>query len=156
RSGRPDVLWTKLPGFVSAHRRLCQQDSARGEAGRHSGRAADQIRSRRERAYGRSPRHYPAADAARPRRRGDRMIQRRDFIALLGGAAAVWPLAARAQQAGRLPTIGVLGTSTPSGWREWTAAFVRRLNELGWTEGRTVAIEMRWAHGRSESFAEIA
>jgi putative tryptophan/tyrosine transport system substrate-binding protein len=65
-------------------------------------------------------------------------------------------VAAQAQQAGKLPTIGFLGASTPSNWNRWTAAFVRRLGELGWIEGRTVAIEYRWAEGRSEHFAEIA
>ena len=84
------------------------------------------------------------------------MIQRREFITLLGGAAVAWPFAARAQQAGKLPTIGFLGSSSASGWSPWTAAFVQRLNELGWVEGRTVAIEYRWADGRSERFAEIA
>src|SRR5215813_924795 len=83
-------------------------------------------------------------------------IGRRELLAALGGAAAAWPLAARAQQAGKLPTIGFLGSSSASGWSPWTAAFVQRLNELGWVEGRTVAIEYRWADGRSERFAEIA
>jgi putative ABC transport system substrate-binding protein len=80
------------------------------------------------------------------------VIGRREFTTLLGGAAA-WPLAARAQQPAKLPTIGFLGTSTRS---EWTTAFVQRLNELGWIEGRTVTIEYRWAEGRIERFAEIA
>src|SRR5712691_10845876 len=80
-------------------------------------------------------------------------MRRREFITLLGGAA-VWPLAARAQQSGKLPTIGFLGTTTASA--PWTAAFVQRLHELGWIEGRTVAIEYRWAEARSEHFAEIA
>jgi putative tryptophan/tyrosine transport system substrate-binding protein len=83
-------------------------------------------------------------------------MTRRQFITLLGGAAAAWPLAARAQQAGKLPTIGFLGASTPPNWSQWTAAFVQRMRELGWTEGRTVAIEYRWAEGRSERFTEIA
>jgi putative ABC transport system substrate-binding protein len=84
-------------------------------------------------------------------------VRRREFITLLGGAAALWPLAARAQQASKLPTIGFLGASTPFGaWSEWTAAFVQRLRELGWVEGRNVAIEYRWAEGRRERFAEIA
>jgi hypothetical protein len=56
------------------------------------------------------------------------MIRRREFITLLGGAAA-WPLAARAQQVGKVPTIGFLGASTPSAWSQWTAAFVQRLRE---------------------------
>jgi len=84
------------------------------------------------------------------------MIRRREFITLLGGAAAGWPLAARAQQAGRLPTIGFLGATTPTSAPTWTAAFVQRLHELGWIEGRTVAIEYRWAEGHSERYAEIA
>jgi putative tryptophan/tyrosine transport system substrate-binding protein len=81
---------------------------------------------------------------------------RREFITLLGGAAAAWPMAARAQQAGKVPTIGFLGSSSASGWSPWTAAFVQRLEALGWIEGRTVAIEYRWAEGRSERYAEIA
>jgi ABC-type uncharacterized transport system substrate-binding protein len=83
-------------------------------------------------------------------------MRRREFITLIGGAAAAWPLAARGQQPASLPTIGFLGASTPSAWNQWTAAFVKRLRELGWTEGRTVAIEYRWAEGRSERYTEIA
>jgi len=81
-------------------------------------------------------------------------MRRREFITLLGGAAA-WPLAARAQQRGKLPTIGYLGTTTASAWSPWTAAFVQRLRELGWIEGRNLAIEYRWAGARSEQFAEM-
>src|SRR5499433_2400180 len=84
-------------------------------------------------------------------------IRRRKFLAtLLGGAAAGWPFAARAQQAGKLPTIGFLGGTSPSVVSQSVAAFVQRLHELGWVEGRNVAIEYRWAEGRSERFAEIA
>jgi ABC-type uncharacterized transport system substrate-binding protein len=82
------------------------------------------------------------------------MIRRREFITLLGGTAA-WPLAARAQQS-TMPTIGILGPTKPAAWNEFVTAFMRRLRELGWIEGRTVAIEYRWADGRSERFAEIA
>jgi ABC-type uncharacterized transport system substrate-binding protein len=82
-------------------------------------------------------------------------MKRREFMTLLGGAAA-WPLAARAQQRAKLLTIGFLGTGTSSGWSQWTTAFERRLRELGWIEGRTIAIEYRWAEGRDERFAEIA
>jgi putative tryptophan/tyrosine transport system substrate-binding protein len=81
--------------------------------------------------------------------------RRRAFITLLGGAAA-WPLAARAQQPAKLPTIGFLGAATPSADTLWTAAFAHRLRELGWIEGRNVAIEYRWAEGREERFAEVA
>jgi ABC-type uncharacterized transport system substrate-binding protein len=83
-------------------------------------------------------------------------LKRREFITLLGGAAVAWPLAARAQQPGNLRTIGFLGQSTRSAASEWVAAFVQRLRELGWIEGRTVAIEYRWAEGRDERFAQIA
>src|SRR5215471_10352095 len=83
-------------------------------------------------------------------------MRRREFITLLGGAAAAWPIAARAQQPAKLPTIGYLGTAAASAWAPWTAAFVQRLRELGWIEGRTVVIEYRWADGRGERFADIA
>src|SRR5262245_49704591 len=83
-------------------------------------------------------------------------MKRRDFITLLGGAVAAWPRAARAQQPGKLPTIGYVGSGTPATQSAWVAAFVQRLHELGWVEGRTVAIEYRWAEGRNERFAEIA
>ena len=82
-------------------------------------------------------------------------MKRREFITLLGGAAA-WPLTARAQRSGRLPTIGVLGSATPATQGQWWAGFVERLRVLGWAEGRNVAIEYRWAEGRSERYAEIA
>jgi putative ABC transport system substrate-binding protein len=68
----------------------------------------------------------------------------------------VWPLAARAQQAPRLPTIGFLGSGTPATLGSRVAAFVQRLRELGWIESRTVAIEYRWAESRSERATEIA
>jgi putative tryptophan/tyrosine transport system substrate-binding protein len=89
---------------------------------------------------------------------GKRMfdLRRREFITLLGGAAAAWPLAARAQQAKKLPTIGFSGQSTRSAASEWVAAFTQRLRELDWIEGRTVTIEYRWSEGRTERFAQIA
>ena len=83
-------------------------------------------------------------------------IGRRELLVALGGAAAAWPLAARAQQPTKLPTIGYLGTASASAWAPWTAAFVQRLHELGWTDGRTVAIQYRWAEGRAERSAELA
>src|SRR5271165_7600490 len=81
-------------------------------------------------------------------------MRRRELITLLGGAAAVWPLTARVQPA-KVPTIGFLGVDA-SFWSPWTAAFVERLRELGWIEGRTIAIEYRWSEGRPERDAEIA
>jgi putative tryptophan/tyrosine transport system substrate-binding protein len=82
-------------------------------------------------------------------------VKRRAFITLIGGAAAR-PLAARAQRATKLPTIGFLGESTPSSQGLMFAAFVQRLRELGWIESRTIGIELRWGEGRNERFAEIA
>ena len=81
-------------------------------------------------------------------------MMRREFITLLGGAAAALPLAAHAQQPA-MPVIGYLGANTPSAENQRIAAFVQRLRELGWIEGRTIAIEVRWAEGRNERFAEI-
>ena len=81
-------------------------------------------------------------------------LRRREFIAVLSGTAAAWPLSARAQQP--VPIIGFLVAGTPASHGQWVAAFVQRLRELGWIEGRTVAIEYRWAEGHNERFAEIA
>jgi putative tryptophan/tyrosine transport system substrate-binding protein len=81
-------------------------------------------------------------------------VKRRAFITLLG-AAATWPLAARAQQSGKLPIVGVLGGDA-SAWNPWVASFTARLRELGWIEGRNVAIEYRWSEGRPERIAEVA
>jgi putative tryptophan/tyrosine transport system substrate-binding protein len=83
-------------------------------------------------------------------------MTRREFIALLGGAAAAWPLPARAQQAAKRPIVGFLGDSTHVAENERAAAFARRLHDLGWIEGRTIAIEYRWADARSDRLAEIA
>jgi putative tryptophan/tyrosine transport system substrate-binding protein len=82
------------------------------------------------------------------------MIRRRAFITLLGGAAAAWSFPTSAQQP-KVPTIGFLGATTAATQSQWTAAFVQRLGELGWVEGRTVTIEYRWAEGRSDRLPEI-
>jgi len=82
-------------------------------------------------------------------------VRRREFISLLGGAAATWSLPARAQQL-KVPTIGFQGSGTALTGSQWAAAFVQRLRELGWIENRNVAIEYRWSEGRQERFAEIA
>src|SRR5262252_855037 len=83
-------------------------------------------------------------------------MKRREFITLLGGAAAAWPLSVRAQQSAKLPTIGYLGSGTPATQSQWVAAFVQRMRELGLIEGRTIAVEYRWTEGRTERAAEIA
>ena len=83
-------------------------------------------------------------------------IARRKFLATLLGGAAAWPLAVRAQHGGKLATIGLLGSGTAAAQSQWTAAFVQRLRELGWTEGRNLVIEYRWAEGHTERLAEMA
>jgi putative ABC transport system substrate-binding protein len=85
-------------------------------------------------------------------------MRRRDFFALLGGAAVALPLKVRAQQAPKLPSIGFMSPGSPSSpqGKQWIAAFMQRLRELGWIEGRTVNVELRWAEGRGERLADIA
>jgi putative ABC transport system substrate-binding protein len=82
------------------------------------------------------------------------LIRRREFIALLGSMATGWPFAAHSQ-ASKLPTIGFMGDRA-SVYLPWTTVLAERLRELGWIEGRTVAIEYRWSEGKSERVAEIA
>jgi putative tryptophan/tyrosine transport system substrate-binding protein len=81
-------------------------------------------------------------------------MRRRDFLGVMGGAAAL-PMAAHAQQGGKLPTIGFLGANTASAQSDWTAAFLKRLGELGWIEGRTVRIEYRWVEGHFDRAPEL-
>ena len=83
-------------------------------------------------------------------------MRRREFISLIGGAAAsaASPFAARAQQ--KRPTVGIFGPASPGAWTPWTAALVQRLREFGWIDGRNVAIEYRWSEGRSDRMDELA
>jgi putative tryptophan/tyrosine transport system substrate-binding protein len=83
-------------------------------------------------------------------------LKRREFFTLVGAATALGPLLARAQTAGKLPTIGLLIRGTHAVHGPWFAALVQRLRELGWIDGRTVTIEYRWAEGHSERYDEIA
>ena len=82
-------------------------------------------------------------------------MRRREFVTLIVGVAATWPVTTSAQPTGKLPIVGFLGASA-SGFAPWAAAFVARMRELGWVEGRTIAIEYRWSEGRPERYAEIA
>ena len=85
-------------------------------------------------------------------------IRRREFISTLGGAAVAWPLEARSQQSGRMPRIGVLmgyGESDPDS-KAMLSAFTQRLRELGWTEGRNVRIDLRWASGNIDQMRLFA
>src|SRR5262249_33308288 len=159
RGRGPDELRRQHHERLPSNGRLCRPHSQGREAGRPTSPASHKNRADPQPQDFRGARHQSAADAACPRRRGDRMIaamKRREFITLLGGAAAGWPLAARAQQPAKVPIIGFLGPGTPSAWSAWTAAFVQRLRELGWIEGRTLALEWRGAEGSPEPFGEIA
>ncbi|HEY7846012.1 MAG TPA: ABC transporter substrate-binding protein [Bradyrhizobium sp.] len=82
-------------------------------------------------------------------------MRRRAFLAGFGAVAAL-PIAGRAQQSARAPIIGFLGSASRESAGPWVAAFVKRLHELGWDEGRNIAIDYRWAEARSERYSEIA
>ena len=82
-------------------------------------------------------------------------MRRREFITLLGGAAAAWPLAARTQQPGKLPTIGLLGSDSAA-WSHLVSALMQRLRVLGYSENRNIVIEYRWTEGHGERYAAIA
>ena len=83
-------------------------------------------------------------------------LKRREFITLLGGAAAAWPLGARAQQSHRVPRIGVLLLGTPTSFAARTQAFVEGLRDLGYVEGRTIAIEWKWGQDRVDRLPDLA
>ena len=83
------------------------------------------------------------------------MNSRRQFITLLGGVAAVWPAAAKAQQAA-MPVIGYISVGAFAAWRDRVAAFHRGLKELGFDEGRNVAIEYRWADDQYDRLPKLA
>src|SRR5262245_24834971 len=83
-------------------------------------------------------------------------IGRREFVTLLGRGTAAWPLAARAQEQGKSPTIGFLGATTPTIWSPFVGAVLQRLRALGWIDGRDLAIEYRWAEGRDDRYAAFA
>jgi putative ABC transport system substrate-binding protein len=83
-------------------------------------------------------------------------MRRRDFITLFGGAVASLPLPAGAQQPGKVPTLGFFGPASTEAWAPWTKAFVDRLAELGWIDGRSINLVFRWANGHSDRFGDIA
>ena len=77
-------------------------------------------------------------------------MKRRDFITPLGGAAAAWPLVGRAQQTAKIPRIGLLSPFTPADTAPWHRAFLRGLSDLGWVDGKNIAVEYRYSDGRND------
>src|SRR6266446_2412137 len=158
RSRRSNELRRQFCGFLPSGWRLHGPHSKGREASRPAGAAGNEARAVYQYQDCQGARPYRAADIARSRRRSNRM-KRREFITLLGGAAAAWPLAARAQQAERVPRrIGVLmslAADDPEGPARITG-FAQGLQELGWTVGANLRVDYRWTAGdadRSRTYA---
>src|SRR5215831_5679326 len=145
-------MWRISPG-----RRVHRPDSQGREARRPTGLTVGQVRVRHQPQHRQGIRPQLPAGATRHRRRGDR-VTRREFITLLGGAAAAWPLAARAQQREKVRLIGILLPATADN-REFQArlgAFLQGLQQSGWSIGRNVQIDTRWATAKADEIRRHA
>src|SRR5262249_32341400 len=150
RGRRPNVLRRRWSRLVSAGGRVCGQDFAGWEAGGYAGRATHEIRAGHQPQDRQSARPRRGLVSTAPRRRRHRLsaaMRRREFITLLGGAVAAWPLAARAQQP-KVSVIGYLGAGAAAASAPNVAVFRQSLAEAGYVVGRNAAIEYRFAEGQ--------
>src|SRR5262249_4866233 len=154
--GRADFLWQQSCDRISSGRRLHRTNSARCQTGRSASHAANALQAHHQSQSCPSPRPDDTRDAASPRRRGARM-KRREFIRLLGGAAATWPLGARAQT-GKLVRLGYLegGARADPTTQNLRRQFVLGMRDLGYNEGRDYLLEERYAGGQLDSFPAYA
>src|SRR5262249_43524279 len=149
-----DELWSQHRRRSATGRRLCGPGAEGRAASRSTGGATNQVRIGDQSQGRKGARSRCAADATRPRRRGDRM-KRREFITLLVGTTAAGPLGARAQQRG-LPVIGLLSSRSAATDTHSIAVIRQALNERGFVEGQNVVIDYRWADGQYDRLPVLA
>src|SRR5258708_24246820 len=154
---RTDQLRLRPHGTVLRHRELCPPDCTGRKSVRHANRAIAALLHGGQSQDGGGARHFLVGCVHRSRERGDR-VKRREFITLLGGTTVAWPIAARAQQLDRVRRIGVLMAFAESDReaQSWVAAFREELWKLGWTGGRNIEIDTRWATADVESMQRFA
>src|SRR5262249_17072463 len=156
RRRRSNELRRQFCGFLPSGWRLHGPHSKWREANRPAGAAGNKARAVYQYQDCQGARPYHASDPVCPRRRGDR-VNRRGFITLLGGAAAPWPLAARAQQSGKIPTVGYLWhAGSPQEEVPYFEALLEGFARLGYVDGRNIKLEHRFPNETPERFKSMA